>query len=119
MSLVDKVTTGTNSFAPLIVKIILLALSLLLISFSLPAQGKTQYFVHLSFVSIFQLINGILNDLQRLLKYFNRTAIIAFFRIPLAPLSTVFPINLALYLKELKCSMFSILVLKIVLSSFE
>ena len=60
---------------------ILLGLSFVL---SLPAADKTQYFVHLSFNSILQLINGISSDLQKLLKYFNGTAIIAFFRILLA-----------------------------------
>ena len=65
----------------LIVKMILLGLSFVL---SLPAADKTQYFVHLSFNSILQLINGISSDLQKLLKYFNGTAIIAFFRILLA-----------------------------------
>ena len=53
----DKVTTGTYNFASLIVKIILSALPL-----SFPFAEKTQYFVHLSFNSILQLINGISND---------------------------------------------------------
>ena len=79
-SLADKVTRGTYNFVPLIVKITLLALSLPL---SLPFPGKTQYFVHLSFNSIFQLLNGISSALQKLLKqYFNGKAISACFRIP-------------------------------------
>ena len=52
---------------------------------SLPAADKTQCFYHLSFNSVLQLINGILCDLQKLrLKYCDATAIVAFFRIPLA-----------------------------------
>ena len=34
-----------------------------------PAPDKTQYFIHLSFNSTFQLINGISKDLQKLLKF--------------------------------------------------
>ena len=48
------------------------------------AADKMQYFVHLSFNSSMQLINGIASDLQKLLKHFNDTSIAAFFRIPLA-----------------------------------
>ena len=80
-------------------KIILLELSLLL---SAPAANKTQYFVHVSFNSILKLINSILGDLQKLLRYFNDTAIVSFFRIPFNSLAFVFPNNLALYSKELK-----------------
>ena len=63
---------------------------------------KTHSFVHLSFNSTLQLLNGISNDLQNLLRYFNGTVIVAFFRIPLLPSATVVPNNLALYLKDLK-----------------
>ena len=80
----DKVTTGTYNCVSLIVKLMLLALSALAISLSLPSAEKTQYFVHLSFNSTLQLINGISSDLQKLLKYFNDAAILAFFRIPSA-----------------------------------
>ena len=41
----------------------------------------------LSFSSTLQLINGVSSDLQKLLKYFNGTAIVTFFSIPLAALS--------------------------------
>ena len=61
----DKVTTWTYSFLSLIVKILLLDLAS---SFSLPIADKTQWFVHLSFNSTFQLINGISSDLQKLLN---------------------------------------------------
>ena len=50
---------------------------------SLPTAEKTKCFVHLSFDSTFQLTNGIPIDLQQLLKYFNGTAIVSVFRIPL------------------------------------
>ena len=46
------------------------------ICISLPAAEKAQ---HLSLNSVFELINGISNDLQKLHKYFNGTAIVAFF----------------------------------------
>ena len=65
----------------LIVKIISLWLELVL---SLPVAAKTQYFFHLSFNSILQLINGISSGLQKLFKYLNGTTFVAFFRIPLA-----------------------------------
>ena len=50
-------------------------------------QTKHSTFFHLSFNSTLQLINVISSDLQKLLKYFIDTAIVAFFRIPLAALS--------------------------------
>ena len=55
-----------------IVKMILLELALAL---SAPAAYKTQYFFYLSFNSTLQFINGIL---QKVFKYFNGTAIVAF-----------------------------------------
>ena len=90
-----------------IVKIILFES---LLTLSLPLVEKTQYFVHLSFNSTFQLINGILNDLQNLLKYVNVTVIVVYFRILLAWVglgwAAVFPNNLAfneiIYIKGLK-----------------
>ena len=90
---------GTYKFVSLIVNIILLRSAFLL---SLPAANKTQYFVRLNFSSTLQLINGILSDLQKLIKHFHDTAIIAFFRIPFATSVLVFSNNLFLYLKELK-----------------
>ena len=77
MPLVVNVTTGTYDFVFLIVKIILLALSLLVV-LPLPAAGKTQCFVCLSFNYNMQLTNGISRDLQKLIKYFNGTAVAAF-----------------------------------------
>ena len=62
-----------------------------------------------------QLISGISSDLWKLLKYFNGTAIVGYFRIPLTALSsraTAFPNNLALYFKDLSA-------LKLIVSSFE
>ena len=78
---------------------ILLGLSLVL---SLTATVKTQCFVNLSFNSILQLINGILRGPQKLLRYFNGTAIAASSRILFA--AAVLPINLVFYLKDLKLS---------------
>ena len=84
-------TGGTHNSVYWIVKLLLLGLPLL----SLPAAA-----VHLSFNSTLQLINGILSDLQNLLKYFNGTAIVQFFRVPLVRFgkdwATVFYNNLAL-----------------------
>ena len=74
----DKVMTGTYTFVTFTVKIRLSALSSLLISFSLRAADKTQYFVHLSFSSTFQLNDSISIDPQKLLKYFNGTEIVIF-----------------------------------------
>ena len=58
-----------------------------------------------------------------LLKSFNDTAIVTFFRILLAWFrvgwATAFPNNLALYSKDLKSSVFSISLLKLVDSSLE
>ena len=64
--------------------------------------------VHLTIVSILQLTNGIQNDLEKITKYFNGTAIFAFFRIPLVPSASVFPNNLPLYSKDLKVSLLTI-----------
>ena len=49
-----------------------------------------------------QLINGISSDIQKLLKYFNGTTIVAFFRIPLSPQASVFSNNLVLHFKNVK-----------------
>ena len=123
MSLADKVTTGTYNFVSLILKIILLTLAFSLILLLLPAADKRQYFVHLSFNSTLQLINGILSDLQKLLKYFNGTAIVAFFRISLALFgagwATVFANNIDLLLKDLKLLLLAISALKLVASSLD
>ena len=87
----------------LIVKVLL---SLLSLALSAPATDKTQCFLHLSFNSALQAINGISTNLQKLLKYFNDTAIVAFLKIPLgasgAGFPTLYPNNLALYLEHLK-----------------
>ena len=61
--------------------VILLVLSLAL---SLPVADKMQYFVHFSFNSTLQLINGISSDLQKILNYFNDTKIVEFFKMSLA-----------------------------------
>ena len=76
-------TTVTYNFVSLIVKIISLE-SALALSFSLSSTDEIHCYVHLSFNSTLKLINGISNDLQKLLRFFNGTKIVAFFRIPLA-----------------------------------
>ena len=100
-------TTRTYAFVSLVVNIILVALSL---SLSLPFADKTQFFIHLSFISTLEIINAILTNLQKLLKHFNGTARFAFLKISLALFgagwATVFPNNLALYLKDLKLLVF-------------
>ena len=115
-----KVTAGTYSFVSLIVKIILLGSAFVL---SLPAADKTQYFANLSFSSTLELIYIISSDLHKLLKYFNDKAIVAFFRIPLTwfglEWDSVFSSSLALYLKDIKLSVFVILLLPLVTSSLE
>ena len=69
-------------------------------------QAKALYFVHLSFNSTSHLIDGISSDLLKLLKYFDGTAIVTIFRIPLSSFgasgATMFRNNSALYLKDLK-----------------
>ena len=83
----------------LIVKIILLELASAL---SAPAAYKTQFFVNFSFNSILQLINGNSSDLQKLLKYFDGSDIIAFLDIPFTPSTSAYPNNSVLYLKKSK-----------------
>ena len=75
LSFADKVTTVTYNFVSSAVKIMLLGLTFVL---SAPAADRTQYFAVISSNSALQLINEISSDLQKLLKYFNGTAIVAF-----------------------------------------
>ena len=109
-------TTGTCNFVALIVKIMLLELAL---SFSLTFADKTQWFIHLSFSSILQLINNISRDFRKLLRYFKDPAIAVFFKTPFALSASVFPNNSVLYLKHLKLLVYSILALTWVASSLE
>ena len=102
LSFADKVTTGNYNFVSLIVKIILLELAL-----SLPPIAKTQCFVHFSFHSTLELINDISFDHQKLLRYLNGTAIVAFSTVPFA--AAVLPINFVLSLKDFKILVFTIL----------
>ena len=121
MSFADKVSIGTYNLMSLIVKMTLTLQSSLML-YSVPPTDKIQYFVHLSFNFTTQLITGILNDLQKLLKHFNGKEIVAFLRNPSAALAgwtDVSPNNLALYLKNFKSSTFSISGLKLVASSLE
>ena len=63
------------------------------------------------------------SDIERLLKYFNETAVIAYFRIFLALIelgwASVFSYNLSLYMKYLKSSVFAILLSKSVATALE
>ena len=78
-----------------------------------------QYFAHLSFNSTLQLINGISSDLQKILNYW----IVEFFKNPLASFglgwASVLPYSLASHLKDLRSSVFEILLLKPAASSLE
>ena len=97
-------TPRTYNFVSFIVKIILSGLASVL---SAPFANKTQYFVHVSLMPILQLIYGISSNLQKLLTYFNGTAIAVFLKIPFGPSASVFPNSLVLYLKDLKLLLLS------------
>ena len=88
MSSVDNVTTGTCSFATVILKVALLALA---------AVVRTHFSIHFNENSTLQLISGNSIDLQKLLKYFSSTAIVTYFFVPLFSIS---PIPLALCLND-------------------
>ena len=81
-----------HSFASVIVKV-----GLFTLLSALGLQVSIQFSIQFNESSTLQLINGISNDLQKLLKYFNGTAIFTPFFIPFA---LVLPIRLALYLNE-------------------
>ena len=108
----------------MIVKIILFLLSSSL-TLSLLAVDKTQYAAYLNLNSILQLIDGISNDLQKLLKYFHRTEIDALFINPLfiASFGVVCAIlvsnDFALYLTDLKLLSLAISKLKSIALSLE
>ena len=91
-----------------IVKMILLELALAL---SAPAACKTQYFFYLSFNSTLQFINGIL---QKVFKYFNGTAIVAFL-VTFALSASFFSNNFDLYSKGLKVLSLAISALKLII----
>ena len=60
-----------------------------------------------------------LSDLQKLLRCFNGTAIVAFVKTLFVPSAAVFPNNLAIYLKDLTLLLIALPALKLVTSSFE
>ena len=113
-------TTGTNNFLPFIVKIILIQLAL---AFLTLVAAKTQSLTHLSFKSTLQLISYLSSGLQKLLRYFNGVAIVAFFRIRLiwfgAGWSFVSPTNSVLFTEDWKAALFPISAIKLVLLFFE
>ena len=88
-------------------------------AFFAPAADEIKYFVHLSFNSTLQLTNSISSDLQKLLKYFHGTSIVAFFKILLASPVSVLYNNLDLCIKDLKLLILAIPAFKLVASSFE
>ena len=99
LSSADKVTIGTHNFVSVVLKN---ALSEPVASAFAPtgAEVNTQISIHPNESSILQLINGVSNDLQKLLKYFRGKAIfILFFFV--VPFISVLPIRFALYLNEL------------------
>ena len=83
LSLLDKVTTGTQIFVPVIAKVVILFPSEI-------AQFVDQVRVRL----ILQLIKGISRVIQKLLKYFNGTAISTFTISSLLVLFKNFDLNL-------------------------
>ena len=94
------------NFVSLIIKIILLGLES---EFSVSFQAKTQYFVHLIFNSTLHLINDISRDLKKLPRSFNDIVIVVFIKIIFAQSAYLLPNDLALYLKELKVQIFTVL----------
>ena len=86
LSSVDKVTTGTKSF-----------MSVILNSVFSTTEKVTHFSDQVKLEIISQLINGILRVLEKLLKYFNRTAISKIF---LLSASGAFPAILNLNLND-------------------
>ena len=87
LSWVDKVTTGTLNFVLVIVNVG----SWLAIRLSIIKHVADQVKIRL----ISQLINGISNVLQKVLKYFNGALILTFFVPPFPVLSAIFVLNLS------------------------
>ena len=82
LSSADKVTIGTLSFASVILKVALSAPVALALA-PTAAEVNTQFSIHINESSTLQLINGISNDLQKLLKHFDGTATFIPFFVPL------------------------------------
>ena len=95
----DKVTTETNNFISFILNV---ALDGATIARSASAftviSAKTQFLDQVKFNYISQIINGIFNTLQKLLKCFSGIAAFAFVNKSLS--SGVFPAIPVLYLKD-------------------
>ena len=100
----------------LIVKIKLLELAS---SLSLLFPNKTQWFVHLSFNLTLHLINSILSDPKKLIKYFNGVEIAMFLKISFVSSLSVVSNNLALHLKDFESLVSAILLIKWVASPLE
>ena len=85
---------GTNNFLFVILNVILVVSGTFWPS---PLSDITQFLVQFNARWILQLIKGLFNDLQILLKYFSRTTIFAFYNVPPA---AAFPKILDFYLKH-------------------
>ena len=59
-----------------------------------------QFSIQFNEISTLQLINGISNDLRKLLKYVNGTTIFTFSFFLFAPSASVSPLRFDLYLKD-------------------
>ena len=99
---VYKVTTGTKSFVSIILKLT-----------AVPDLDNIHFLLHVTSSSALQLINGISNDLQILLKYFNGTAISEFITVSFAPSAATLPIRLDLYLNDEELSAFTLALLSV------
>ena len=115
LSSADKVTTGTYSFTSFIFKVAPFAL-IALASVPIAAVVNTQFSIHINESSILQLINGISNDLQKLLKYFSGTAIFIPFFVPFASVSAV---RLAFYINKGALVTFALLAISSLLKSYK
>lgn len=84
MPFAEGTKTGTYNFESLIAKIILSELAL---AFTTLTVATAECFV--PYNTALHLINGLSNDLRKLLTYFNSTKIVALFKIPLLFFGTV------------------------------
>ena len=99
----DKVTTGTYTFVSVILNVAPDGATIAGLSPSasfVVISAKTQFLDQVKINSTSQLIDGISKPLQKLLKCFSGITIFGFLNKSLS--SGVFPVILALYLKDLE-----------------
>ena len=97
MSSVDKVTIGTSGFASVIVKVAAVPAFATAPALSIFSQPDSKQFsIYLKEILTLQPIQ----DFERLLMYFNDTAIFAFSFFPFASSTATSPIRLDFYLNE-------------------